>query len=340
MHLVKLLLAGLLGVLFITPLHAQQSVVADSLIDARIDSAWSKISELEDAKRDSLQRFYAKQFYQYYLEHPETEGGNDAIISAFRMWGNTNSVNQIDKALPNIPDSSQVWSAIIISIGNGYSGSARTASDYLNLLHKLNETITNPAGRSKVLEELGEYYQAVQNSNRNVNKAREIYKEMIRLQADSSYVAYAREALYEINKLGIGKPAPTFIAETINGDTINLSKLKGKVILLDFWATWCGPCIPEIPHLKEIQRKYGDQDFILIGISLDYKLSDLKKFIQKREMNWVHIWQKQTWNDALIKLYNVDGIPDTYLINRKGIIVAKNLRGERLEKAVAELMQQ
>ncbi|MCI0693391.1 TlpA family protein disulfide reductase [candidate division KSB1 bacterium] len=145
--------------------------------------------------------------------------------------------------------------------------------------------------------------------------------------------------LYELDSLNVGQLAPDFIAKDIKGNTITLSGLKGKVVLLDFWATWCGPCLPEIPHLKKIYSDYRNKDFMVIGISLDGDIADLQKFIDEQKIGWHQILSENGWEGKIARLYNITGIPSTYVIDRQGRIAFKNLRGEKLRSSVNALVE-
>ncbi len=144
--------------------------------------------------------------------------------------------------------------------------------------------------------------------------------------------------------LGIAMPAqdsddaPDFSAKDITGRTITLSALKGKVLLLDFWATWCPPCRVEIPHLLAINRQFKNKDFILISVSLDRDLQAARQFVKDKEMDWVHIIDMEAGR-TIANLYQVEYIPSTFVIGRKGKIEARQLRGDELINKIAVLLK-
>lgn len=135
----------------------------------------------------------------------------------------------------------------------------------------------------------------------------------------------------------IGKPALDFQVTDLKGEELSLKNLRGQVVLLDFWATWCGPCLAEIPHLKRTYKKYKDQKFQIIGISLDRSMKPLKAHIKKKELAWLHYWDKSR---KVSTMYKVRGIPSTFLIDGEGIIRKTNLRGRALDRAIADLVQE
>ena len=135
----------------------------------------------------------------------------------------------------------------------------------------------------------------------------------------------------------IGKPALDFQVTDLNGEELSLEKYRGQVVLLDFWATWCGPCIAEIPNVKKTYKKYKDQKFQIIGISLDRSMEPLKDYIEKKELGWLQYWDK---SGKIGNLYKVRAIPSTFLIDGEGVIRKTNLRGHALEHAVADLVKE
>jgi thiol-disulfide isomerase/thioredoxin len=121
---------------------------------------------------------------------------------------------------------------------------------------------------------------------------------------------------------------------SVNGDeAINLSEMKEKVVLVDFWATWCGPCIGELPHVKEAYKAYHEKGFEIIGISLDKDVGKLRSFIKEEGMTWPQYFDGKGWGNDLAKKYGISSIPATFLL-KDGKIVATNLRGDALSEAI------
>lgn len=141
------------------------------------------------------------------------------------------------------------------------------------------------------------------------------------------------------SKLKVGDTAPDFVGKAPDGSAVKLSDYKGKVVLLDFWATWCGPCVAELPNVIETYEKYHAKGLEIIGISLDNEQEALDEFVAKHSgMTWAQVFDGEGWGSSVGKDYGVDAIPFTLLLDGAGIIVARDLRGKALGEAVAELL--
>jgi thiol-disulfide isomerase/thioredoxin len=135
-----------------------------------------------------------------------------------------------------------------------------------------------------------------------------------------------------------GNAPPDFSVTDASGTTLTLSKLKGKVVLLDFWATWCPPCRAEVPNLIDIQKSFGDRKFVLISVSLDRDLDAARRFVKEKGMNWVHVIDGAAAG-ALAEKYQIRYIPSTFVIDREGNMAASQLRGGELKDKIAALLK-
>lgn len=135
-------------------------------------------------------------------------------------------------------------------------------------------------------------------------------------------------------KPAVGYYAPLFEGQSTSGKTVSLSTYRGKVVLLDFWATWCGPCRVEVPHLIEAYKRFRGKGFEIIGISLDADLAQMQAYVKAQKMDWPQVVDGRTREFKLANLYGVEAIPATFLVGRNGKIVATNLRGGKLAEVI------
>ena len=134
----------------------------------------------------------------------------------------------------------------------------------------------------------------------------------------------------------LGKPLDMKFT-AFDGSDVDLAKMKGKVILIDFWATWCGPCVAELPNVKAAYDKYHDQGFEIIGISLDEDKDALTKFLKKEKTPWPEYFDGLQWKNKYALEYGINSIPAMWLIDKKGLLNSMNVRG-RLDQVIPELL--
>ena len=135
-----------------------------------------------------------------------------------------------------------------------------------------------------------------------------------------------------------GTPFPGFDEKDINGKPLSIANYKGKVVLVDFWATWCPLCLVELPNVMATYKKYHDQGFEVIGISLDEDRQQLEKFLKAKAMTWPQYNDGLYWKTKLAVKYGIEQLPSNYLLDGKGTIIGRNLMGDALEAAVAKAL--
>lgn len=136
----------------------------------------------------------------------------------------------------------------------------------------------------------------------------------------------------------VGTDALDFTQNDVQGKPVKLSAFKGKYVLLDFWASWCKPCRLENPNVVKVYNKFKSKNFTVLGVSLDQSKDAWVKAIETDKLAWNHVSDLQQWNNAVAQMYHVQSIPGNYLIDPNGKIVARDLRGEDLEKKLCELL--
>ena len=156
------------------------------------------------------------------------------------------------------------------------------------------------------------------------------------LSDDPSFMT-AVETMLVAKKTAIGQPAIDFTMNDPDGKPVKLSDLKGQVVLLDFWAAWCRPCRAENPNVVAAYKKYNSKGFTVMGVSLDRDKKQWLEAIEKDGLTWTHVSDLKYWDNAAAKLYGVKGIPASFLIDKNGVIIGKNLRGDKLEEKLDEI---
>lgn len=140
-------------------------------------------------------------------------------------------------------------------------------------------------------------------------------------------------------RIALGAPAPTFTLEDLTGRPVSLQHYQGKIVLVDFWASWCAPCREESPTLVRLYQEYKNKGFEILSVSIDTDSKNWKNAVLKDEYSWENVIDAGGYSGNTAALYTVTAIPATFLLDKQGKIIAKNLRGKMLEKKLSELMK-
>lgn len=150
----------------------------------------------------------------------------------------------------------------------------------------------------------------------------------------------ARKELYEIRHLSIGKPAPEIEGEDIDGKPMRLSDYRGKVLVLVFWGTWCGPCMAMVPHEREMAERLEGKPFALLGVNSDEDREQAKEVMEREGITWRSWWDGGSQSGPIATQWNVDGWPTIYVLDSEGVIRYTDIRGEQLDEAVDTLLKE
>ena len=167
-----------------------------------------------------------------------------------------------------------------------------------------------------------------------------------RFEKEAGNSSFAKDFVAQVKSMeqkmastpSVGREAPEITLNTPEGKPLSLSSLRGKYVLIDFWASWCGPCRQENPNVVRMYNKYKGKDFEIFGVSLDQDRNKWVAAIQKDQLTWPHVSDLKGWQSAGGQAYQVSSIPATFLIDKAGKIIAKNLRGPALERKLEEIL--
>jgi peroxiredoxin len=141
------------------------------------------------------------------------------------------------------------------------------------------------------------------------------------------------------SQMRTGQNATDLSLPDLNGKMVTLTDLKGKVVLIDFWASWCGPCRHNNPRLLKLYKKYHDKGFEIYGISLDEDIDSWKKAVHQDKLIWIQVIDDKGWAASSASIYGVDYIPSSFLIDRQGVIRTINAEGSGLENSLKDLLK-
>ncbi|WP_445382124.1 redoxin domain-containing protein [Robiginitalea sp. IMCC43444] len=177
----------------------------------------------------------------------------------------------------------------------------------------------------------------LQNPRADLAQIQELYQGLDAAVKASEDAEVLKSQIENGLRTAVGSKAPDFSAPTPDGNELALSEALGKITLVDFWAAWCRPCRAENPNIVGVYQKYKDKGLKILGVSLDRNAEDWKKAIADDGLEWQHV-SNVRYFDEIARLYNVNAIPASFILDENGVIIAKNLRGPELEAKIAELL--
>jgi thiol-disulfide isomerase/thioredoxin len=176
------------------------------------------------------------------------------------------------------------------------------------------------------------------NSKEDMVFMEQLSHSLLKTYPENTYVQKFAEGLEELKFLPRGSTAPEINLKDIYGQNIKLSSLRGKVVLVDFWASWCGPCRRENPKMVELYKKYRAKGFEIYGVSLDDNKDRWIQAVGADNLTWTHVSELKKWDSEVVKTFRINAIPYSVLIDREGKVIDKGLTSEDLDKKLQEIL--
>jgi peroxiredoxin len=279
---------------------------------------------------------------QFFVENAKiTFNGNKANPGVFEISGST-SHNDFTQFLNGFMPLAQELSALAGTINSTMPGTTRDSllGAYNKVQDEVQNTIDQQVSEKPKSIVSAFILSATYNFNEDVTL---LEKRFNKLDASVRKSELGKKLEDDIaqKKIGaIGTLAIDFTQPDTTGKPVSLSSFRGKYVLVDFWASWCGPCRQENPTVVENYNKFSSKNFTVLGVSLDRPGQKDKwlEAIKKDNLTWTHVSDLQFWNNAAAKLYNIQGIPQNILVGPDGVILAKNLRGPALGAKLCEIL--
>ena len=251
----------------------------------------------------------------------------------------TSRPNDFYKELESDDPLYERWTAVMEKIGAVFEEQLAKTPDHwhtVRMLTEIHEALGDNAAREKTLKAAQAVFEKQLEQDEDdwnaLNGLANIHERLGDAELARAYKLKVDPSLgWE------GQVLPDFSSPVVDleGNPISLAEYRGKVVLLDFWAVWCGPCLGEIPRIKAVYEKYHDKGFDVIGVSLDEDEAALREYIKENEMPWRHIFEGQKWSGHLVEQYGVRGIPAPFLMDREGKVISVKARGSLLDELVA-----
>lgn len=237
-------------------------------------------------------------------------------------------------------DATTELNALVTKINSDVAAGKRTESGLADDIKQFDVLLAEHKGEktddvARILYMKATLYGEVLN---NDAKEQELFKQLETDFAGTQMAAEVEEqdAAKKIqDALAVGTKFPDFNETDVAGQPLTIASHKGKVVMIDFWATWCGPCRAELPNVIAAYQKYHAQGFDIIGVSLDEDKGQLLSYLKDPKMTWPQYFDGQGWTNKLAVKYGIRSIPATYLLDGEGRIIGKDLRGDALGQAVA-----
>lgn len=318
----------------------------DSLNTEKIESIYQEVTEWvgDSSSETSSKRIeLANQLWDYYQENKKKESGEKAIFYSFAISLKNNDYSKVIERYKSVELTGEFWRMIYPFYKKSLF---KGEFDYDAFIEEMQNELKRSYQKNKKIQinyDMG--FWAYENGD--IKLAKSCFEKVIDLTANGEVHGFEKERnrsesyLNSIMNLRVGKEAIDFERVDIDNNNIRLKDFRGNVIILEFWATWCGPCKKDIPKLKKLYERYKDEGLEIIGVSLDQKQEAMEKYIKMEEIDWIQIFADRGTKDEIVLKYCSFSLPTYYVIDREGIIKYNFLSrksGEDIEITIEELI--
>jgi thiol-disulfide isomerase/thioredoxin len=275
---------------------------------------------------------------ELYRSHPDHEQVPKLLLVRWQVRGNDPSaidetIAEIDKALPKFKNEKLALDACFLKTAMVFRKNMDKPADILPAAEEFIRRAPKDPRGAMILNAI-----AMQSDDNELKT--KLFKRMMADYPDAPATKMAQGALKLLES--VGKPFELAFSDAIKGSSVSIKGLKGKVVVVDFWATWCGPCVAELPNMKKLYAEYRDQGVEFIGVSLDQSKEDggltkLKEFVDKHEITWPQYYQGKGWQSEFSSGLGINAIPRVFLVDAEGNLANVDARG-KLESLIPEYL--
>lgn len=306
-----------------------EEIIRDAWKETRRADA-SRQRTTADAQRAKQ---WAARLWEYREKHSETQSATRATVEALRLLAYADEQNELMTKAGLLMPNDAAWGEVLGVLLEA----AEAKGNYYFVVSRAKRLVNSSTRTDTKMHAQSILGQAYWNQEQP-EKAKEAFRAVVRDYPETPLAGFATANINEIETLNPGQMAPQFRTRSIGGDVISLADFRGKVVLLDFWATWCGPCVQELPLIKDLSGQYKGEGLVVIGVSLDGNAQSVVDLLARNNgVTWPQIADGE--DGPLAALFNIRKLPANYLLDRAGKIAAKRIQAASLDQTILQALK-